>query len=101
MGYVFPPTFSGFQGHFPGNPILPAIIQLMTARESIIEQMDRDLLITRVTRAKFQKVVTPDIPLTVVWTLSEQEDAYVCKCVLETDGNRVSTFVMSLKAKLD
>jgi len=65
MGYAFPATFSGFRGHFPQNPVLPAIIQLMTARESIIEYLGRDLLITKVTRAKFQKVVTPDVPVTV------------------------------------
>ena len=101
MGYVFPPTFSGFQGHFPRNPVLPAIIQLMTARESIIGHMGRDLLIIKVTRAKFQKNITPDIPVTVVWTLREQEDAFICKCILETEGNPASSFNMTLKAKSD
>ena len=101
MGYVFGPAFSGFQGHFPQNPILPAIIQLMTARESIIEQMGRDLLITKVSRAKFKKIITPDIPVTVVWTLREQEDAFICKCILETEGNPASSFIMTLIAKLD
>ena len=101
MGYVFPPTFPGFQGHFPRNPILPAIIQLMTVRESIIEHMGRDLVISKVTRAKFHKIITPDIPVTVVWTLREQEDAFICKCILETEGNPASSFNMTLKAKLD
>ncbi len=101
MGYVFPPAFAGFQGHFPRNPILPAIIQLMTARESIIEQMGRDLLVTKVSRAKFQKIITPGIPVTVVWTLRAQEDAFICRCILETEGNRASSFNMTLKAKSD
>jgi 3-hydroxyacyl-[acyl-carrier-protein] dehydratase len=101
MEYVFGPTFSGFQGHFPRNPVLPAIIQLMTARESIIEQMGRDLLITKVTRAKFQKIITPDVPVTVVWTLREQEDTFICKCILETEGNPASNFIMTLKTKSD
>ncbi|MBU1566927.1 MAG: hypothetical protein KJ630_15045 [Proteobacteria bacterium] len=30
--FRFPADFAGFQGHFPGNPILPAIVQLMTVR---------------------------------------------------------------------
>lgn len=101
MGYVFPPTFSGFQGHFPLNPILPAIIQIMTARESIIEHLGRDLLITKITRAKFKKVITPDVPVAAIWTLREQEDAFICKCVLETEGNPASSFIMTLKAKSD
>jgi len=99
--YVFSPTFYGFQGHFPQNPILPAIIQLMTARESIIEHLGRDLLITKVTRAKFQKIILPDIPVTVIWTLREQEDAFLCKCILETEGNPASSFTLTLKAKSD
>jgi len=101
MGYVFGPAFPGFHGHFPQNPILPAIIQLMTARESIIEQTGRDLLITKLTRAKFQKIITPDIPVTVVWTLREQEDVFICKCILETEGNPASSFIMTLNAKSD
>ncbi len=101
MEYVFGPAFSGFQGHFPQNPILPAIIQLMTARESIIEQMGRDLLIIKIARAKFKKIITPDIPVTVVWTLREQEDAFICKCTLETEGNPASSFILTLKEKLD
>jgi 3-hydroxyacyl-[acyl-carrier-protein] dehydratase len=101
MGYVFPPTFSGFQGHFPQNPVLPAIVQLMTARESIVEHLGRDLLITKVTRAKFQKIITPDIPVTVVWTLREQEDDFICRCILETEGTPASSFIMTLKAKSD
>ena len=101
MGYVFGPAFPGFQGHFPQNPILPAIIQLMTARESIIEQMGRDLLIIKVTRAKFKKIITPDIPVTVVWTLREQEGVFVCKCILETEGSPASSFILTLESKLD
>ena len=101
MGYVFPPTFPGFQGHFPQNPILPAIIQLMTVRESIAEHLGRDLLIVKITRAKFHKIITPDIHVTVVWTLREQEDAFICRSILETEGNPASNFIMTLKAKSD
>jgi 3-hydroxyacyl-[acyl-carrier-protein] dehydratase len=100
-GFLFGPAFSGFQGHFPENPVLPAIIQLMTARESIIEQMGRDFLITKVTRAKFQKIITSDIPVTVVWTFREQEDDFICKCILETEGSPASSFILTLKVKLD
>ena len=101
MGYLFGPTFTGFQDHFPGNPVLPAIIQLMTARESIIEQMSRDLVVIKVTRAKFQKIIKPDIPVTVIWTVREQGDAIICKCILETEGGPASSFYITLDVKSD
>jgi 3-hydroxyacyl-[acyl-carrier-protein] dehydratase len=27
--FLFPPEFPGFAGHFPGNPVLPGIAQIM------------------------------------------------------------------------
>ena len=99
--YVFPAGFCGFQGHFPENPVLPAIVQLMTARCSIAEKEGQDFLITKVTRAKFKQVVTPDMPVTVIWTIRQQDDALLCKCVLETEGNQASSFNLTLQAKSD
>lgn len=32
MRFLFPPDFIGFQGHFPNNPVLPAIAQICMAR---------------------------------------------------------------------
>ena len=29
--YRFSPSFPGFDGHFPGDPILPAFVQVMAA----------------------------------------------------------------------
>ena len=97
--FLFKSDFSGFQGHFPGNPILPAIVQLITARESIIEQMDKELVITKITRAKFQKMITPDTPFTVIWNITGEEDSFICKCILETDGETASSFNITLIKK--
>lgn len=99
--YVFSASFPGFQGHFPQNPILPAILQLVTARESIAEQMGRDVLITGVKQAKFRRIVTPDTPITVIWTLNEKDDGLHSSCILETEGNPVSSFALTLTAKSD
>ena len=99
--YVFSASFPGFQGHFPRNPVLPAILQLMAARESIAEQIGRDMLITSVTRAKFRRIVTPDTPITVIWILREQDNTFLSQCILETEGNPVSSFALTLTAKSD
>lgn len=94
--FVFGPSFLGFQGHFPGTPVLPAVVQIMTLRESIIGQMACDLEVVGITRAKFLKVITPDMPLTVGWTVKELEGKYHCECFLEAEGQRASSFNLTL-----
>lgn len=99
--YIFSNSFPGFEGHFPGNPILPAIIQLMIARESIAEQTGLNLLVIGVTMAKFQKIVTPGVSVTVRWTYREQEDSCIYKCILLSEGAQVSSFNLTMKAQPD
>jgi 3-hydroxymyristoyl/3-hydroxydecanoyl-(acyl carrier protein) dehydratase len=63
--------------------------------------MGRELVITKITRAKFQKIITPGTPCKVVWAFREEEDSFTCKCMLETEGNQASNFIMTLKTKSD
>jgi 3-hydroxyacyl-[acyl-carrier-protein] dehydratase len=99
QNYVFPEGFIGFQGHFPGNPILPAIVQLMTARQSIAGQLGCDVVITKVTRAKFHEMIQPCVVVTVLWNARQQEDGYMCKCVLEAGGKAAASFNLAVKCK--
>jgi hypothetical protein len=80
--YLFSPSFLGVQGHFPGQPVLPAIVQIMIFRESIIQQLNCELEIIQINRAKFLKVTGPDMPLTAVWKIKNTGNAYSCECLL-------------------
>jgi 3-hydroxyacyl-[acyl-carrier-protein] dehydratase len=99
QNYVFPVGFVGFQGHFPGNPILPAIVQLMTARQSIAGQLGCEVAVTKVTRAKFHEIIPPEVVVTVLWNIRQQEDGYMCKCVLEASGKTAASFNLAVKHK--
>lgn len=99
--YVFPTEFTGFQGHFPGTPILPAIIQIMAVRNAVAEQMDKQLHVTQIARTKFMKTITPDIAVTVIWNITEQGDLYKCKCRLETQDEAASSIMMTLTAGVE
>lgn len=57
--YCFQPTFIGFAGHFPGYPILPALVQLMTALTCAEELAGRSLEMDTVERAKFLMEILP------------------------------------------
>src|SRR5512140_2195980 len=59
--YRFGPGFIGFSGHFPGNPILPAIVQIRAA-VSIAEEEEggKTLRLAAVRSAKFLAPIRPD-----------------------------------------
>lgn len=97
--YIFPSDFLGFQGHFPENPILPAVIQIMMAREAVAEQMGQEFDVIKLSRAKYMKVITPGIPVTVIWTIKEQPDSITCNCILETEGSPASKLILTLTKK--
>lgn len=99
--YVFPQSFLGFQGHFPGKPVLPAVVQIMIFRESIAEKLAQNLKLEMMTRAKFLKVVSPETSVTAIWTVKEKEGRFLCKCLLESEGERVSSFNLTLTADVE
>ena len=58
--YLFPESFSGFAGHFPGNAILPAIVEIMTAVSLLEGHLGRKLRLSAVEDAKFLTPVRPN-----------------------------------------
>lgn len=55
--FVFPPDFCGFAGHFPGNPVLPGIAQIMAVLHACGGEPPSALL--AVTSCKFLRPVGP------------------------------------------
>lgn len=74
--FVFPGDYCGFDGHFPGQPILPAIVQLATARflaENILEVC---LSPRELGKVKFKGMVQPDAPVTVRIQLAKKDEVW-------------------------
>lgn len=61
----FPATFIGFQGHFPGNPILPAVIQLAAIRCIAEQALGYSLCVQEYSRTKFKAMIEPDVEVNV------------------------------------
>lgn len=57
--YCFSVGFPGFSGHFPGYPILPAVVQLIAAQCLIEEQKGHPVELSSVKNAKFLQEVMP------------------------------------------
>lgn len=58
--FVFPAGFTGFDGHFPDNPILPGICTIQAAAVMMQQTMRRRPCIREIRFAKFFNVVRPD-----------------------------------------
>ena len=70
-----------FKGHFPGNPVLPGVIQCETVFQTgallmsyLGEQTgaNQTALVTRIQNAKFKNIVKPEETLTIEVELTEK-----------------------------
>jgi len=71
----FPANFSGFQGHFPEKPILPAVIQLATIRCLAEKALQHPLCVLEYSRTKFKAMIPPDEEVQLHLNLEENETA--------------------------
>jgi 3-hydroxyacyl-[acyl-carrier-protein] dehydratase len=99
--YCFNQDFIGFAGHFPGYPILPAFVQVLTALTLAEEQRGYPLELASVENAKFHIQLRPGQDINV-----ECEEKLVrgkpgCEARLLVAEGLASLFRMSFVAKED
>jgi 3-hydroxyacyl-[acyl-carrier-protein] dehydratase len=63
--YCFGDDFAGFAGHFPGHPILPAIVEILTVVSLVGEQTGCRQRLVAVEDARFLNPVQPNQELLV------------------------------------
>ncbi|WP_147821952.1 hypothetical protein [Salidesulfovibrio onnuriiensis] len=96
MQFSFGPDFIGFEGHFPGKPILPAMVQLMTGAVACGQAAEKRLVARKVGRAKFLKPVLPGDPVEVHGTLNETENGYIAAIRILNGSDLAASFQMEL-----
>lgn len=89
--FIFPADFPAFAGHFPGQPVLPAVVQLAAVRLLAARHLKQELAPITVARAKFKSMVGPDEPMTVTVTLDQSGDVVTIPFVIAKEQVRVST----------
>jgi 3-hydroxyacyl-[acyl-carrier-protein] dehydratase len=57
--YSFKPDFIGFSGHFPGYPVLPAFLEVLTTLSMAEEVRGHALKLTSIVKAKFRIEIHP------------------------------------------
>jgi len=52
-------THKIFDGHFPGNPVTPGVVQLQMVKEILEFHYKKDLLLIAISRCKFLQILNP------------------------------------------
>jgi len=88
--FIFPADFSAFEGHFPGQPVLPAVVQLAAVRLLASRQLGIELIPTGVQRAKFKSIILAEMSMTIRLRLKEHGDAVTISFIIDTDKNKAA-----------
>jgi 3-hydroxyacyl-[acyl-carrier-protein] dehydratase len=91
--FLFPAEFLGFQGHFPGKPILPAVCQIQAVLEMLEAWKGKRVTLREIILAKFAAPVSCDEEVVYLCsvTMEDGHEALV-KATVATDGGNVARF---------
>ncbi len=94
--YRFAPGFIGFSGHFPGNPILPAIVQMCAVVSLAEEEGGKALCLAAVRSAKFLAPIRPDEDVWIRYRRRVEPGMHICDATLSVAGKTVAAFQLRL-----
>ena len=94
MRFTFPPEFSGFAGHFPGQPILPGVVQVMAG--ALCASEGRSTRLEGLSRAKFLLPIGAGATVEVVAGPVTNGKSTL---VLELDGETASSMTLILNSQ--
>ena len=94
--YRFSADFIGFSGHFPGDPILPAIAQLRAVVSLAEAHSGRPLRLAAVEFAKFLSPIHPCEEVRVRYTRTTGAGRSLYDATLSVDGKTAAAFLLHL-----
>ena len=94
--YRFGPGFIGFSGHFPGNPVLPAIVQIRAVVSLAEEESGKTLRLAAVRSAKFLAPIRPDEDVWIRVRRRVDSGRDICDATLSVAGKTVAAFQLEL-----
>ena len=71
--FRFDNRLSLFQGHFPGNPILPGIFQIEMVRYCLEKYLKTSFHLSMVRKTKFSSLIHPDVVVSIEITINQNE----------------------------
>lgn len=95
--YVFSADFPGFSGHFPGRPILPAVLQIMAANQLVEAAAGQRLLSAAIERAKFVKTIVPGAVVEITCRRLPGATADLWEARIDSDRQPAASFFLTLR----
>ena len=92
---IFAANFPAFEGHFPGKPVLPAIVQLAAVRFLAAKHLGKQLVPTSIDRAKFKTMIGPEEQVTITIRLDQLDNNVTISFSIATDKGKAATGTIS------
>ena len=98
--FMFPEDFIGFQGHFPGNKILPGICQIQCVIAMIEKWKGGSAVLKEIILAKFLSPVFPSEELACTGSnIEEGEGELIFKALFSKGNKKIAE--MKLKVRIN
>lgn len=88
-----------YQGHFPGQPVLPGVCTLNTVKECAEQIVNKPLIYTQISSCKFLSSVDPTVCNKITLSLAlkpNEDDTYT----LSADGTNNEVAFIKIKAQM-
>lgn len=89
---TFPANFIGFQGHFPGRPVLPGVCLVLAALLQAEGASRTPLVLREVVSAKFYAPVEPEVTVRMTYSLVDGR----LKTAISGPGGRVAEIKLTV-----
>lgn len=76
-----------FEGHFPGQPVVPGVCTIQMVKELLEQQLDKKLLLRSTGQVKFLQLILPDVQPEVTISWKETEQGYLVNAVLKKEAD--------------
>lgn len=84
---VFNSTHQIFEGHFPGQPVVPGVCMVQITKELLQQQLDKSLILRSTGQVKFLQLITPDVIPEVNISWKETDKGYLVGASFKKDAD--------------
>ena len=77
QSFCFAADSAVFAGHFPGHPVLPAVVQVLMV-QVVLEEIGQPAQLASVPQAKFLTPLGPDTPIMLTLSRGKREGRWDC-----------------------